>query len=62
MQGHEESDQLPEDAPGGQVPEDDGDPGARDQAEENPGTPGDDEQATGNPGAAGSEDPEDESE
>jgi hypothetical protein len=61
MQGHEESDQLPEDAPSGQVPEDDGDPGARDQAEENPGT-GEDEQATGNPGAAGSEDPEDESE
>ena len=63
MQGHEESDQLPEDAPSGQVPEDDGDPGARDQAEENPGAAeSEDEQATGNPGAAGSEDPDDESE
>lgn len=63
MQGHEESDQLPEEGPGGQVPDDDGDGGqSRDQADENPGVPGEDEQATGNPGAAGSEDPEHESE
>jgi hypothetical protein len=61
MQGHEESDQRPEDAPQEQVPDDE--PGdARDQAGENPGVPGDDEQGTGNPDAAGSEDPEDDSE
>jgi hypothetical protein len=62
MQGQEESDQRPEDAPDAQVPEDDSDPGSRDQAEESPGVPGEDEQGTGNPEAAGSEDPEDESE
>jgi hypothetical protein len=59
MQEHEESDQRPEEAPSGQVPDDDGDAGARDEAEENPGAAGsEDEQATGNPEAAGSEDPE----
>jgi hypothetical protein len=63
IQGHEESDQRPEDAPGGQVPDDDGEAGSRDQAEENPGAAeSEDEQATGNPAAAGSEDPEDDSE
>jgi hypothetical protein len=61
MREHEESDQRPEDAPEGQVPDDDGDE-ARGQAGENPGVPGDDEQGTGNPDAAGSEDPEDDSE
>ncbi|HEX2233370.1 MAG TPA: hypothetical protein VHG69_08405 [Thermoleophilaceae bacterium] len=61
MQGHEESDQRPEDAPDAQVPDDDGDE-ARDQAEENAGVPGEDDQSTGNPEAAGSEDPEDDSE
>ena len=62
MQGHEESDQRPEDAPGGQVPEDEGSGDSRDQAEENPGVPDEDEQSTGNPDAAGSEEPEDDSE
>ena len=33
----EESDQLPEEAPQEQVPDDDGDGEARDEAEENPG-------------------------
>ena len=33
----EESDQLPEEAPQEQVPEDDGDGEAREEAEENPG-------------------------
>lgn len=57
MSEHEESDQLPEEGPGGQVPDDDGE-GGRDEAEENPGVPGEDEQATGNPDAAGDSDPE----
>ena len=62
MQEHEESDQLPEDAPDAQVADDDGGGDSRGQAEENPGVPGEDEQSTGNPDAAGSEDSEDESE
>jgi hypothetical protein len=50
----EESDQLPEEGPEQQVPDDEtGD--AREDADENAGVPGDDEQATGNPDAAGSE-------
>ena len=53
----EESDQLPEEGPGEQVPEDDPG-GARQQAEENPGVPGEEETATGNPAAAGAEDPD----
>jgi hypothetical protein len=61
-QEHEESDQRPEDAPSGQVPEDEGGGESRGQAEENPGVPGEDEQSTGNPDAAGSDDPEGESE
>ena len=62
MTEHEESDQLPEEGPGGQVPDDDSGSGARDGAEENPGVPGDDDQSTGNPDAAGSDDPDDDSE
>jgi hypothetical protein len=58
MTEHEESDQLPEEGPDTQVPEDDEREGARQEAEENPGVPEDDEQATGNPDAAGSSDPE----
>jgi hypothetical protein len=50
----EESDQLPEEGPAEQVPDDDADAG-RDEADENPGAQGEDEQATGNPDAAGSE-------
>jgi hypothetical protein len=50
----EESDQLPEEAPAGQVPDDAGGP-ARDEAEDSPGVPGEDETATGNPDAAGAD-------
>jgi hypothetical protein len=57
-ESREESDQLPEEGPEQQVPEDEGQGASRDDAEENPGVPGDDEQATGNPDAAGSSDPE----
>jgi hypothetical protein len=54
MSEREESDQLPEEAPSEQVPEDD--PGGdREDANENAGVPGEDEQSTGNPDAAGSE-------
>ena len=50
----EESDQLPEEAPSEQVPEDD--TGAdREGADESPGVPGEDEQSTGNPDNAGTE-------
>jgi hypothetical protein len=48
----EESDQLPEEAPAEQVPDDSGGR-ARDDAEENPGVPGEEGTATGNPGTAG---------
>ena len=59
MEGREESDQLPEEGPESQVPDDDGQSGARDQAGENPGAADEeDEQATGNPDAAGEDDPE----
>ena len=53
---HEESHQLPEDAPSEVVPDDDGEGAARDQAESSPGTPGDEDTATGNPDAAGADD------
>jgi hypothetical protein len=48
----EESDQLPEEAPPEQVPDDAGG-AARDEAEESPGVPGEEGTATGNPNAAG---------
>jgi hypothetical protein len=48
----EESDQLPEDAPPEQVPEDTGQE-ARDEAEENARVPGGEGQATGHPENAG---------
>ena len=52
----EESDQLPEEGPPGQVPDDaGGDGSARDEAQESPGVPGEDETATGNPDAAGAD-------
>jgi hypothetical protein len=54
----EESDQLPEEAPAEQVPEDETGGGSREEAEETPGVPGEDETSTGNPDAAGAEDPE----
>jgi hypothetical protein len=53
----EESDQLPEEAPPDQVPDDAGG-GARDEAEQSPGVPGEEETATGNPDAAGAEEPD----
>jgi hypothetical protein len=53
----EESDQLPEEAPPEQVPDDEGG-AARDEAEQTPGVPGEEETATGNPDAAGAEDSE----
>ena len=53
----EESDQLPEEGPAGQVPEDEGGP-AREEAERSPGVPGEEETAIGNPAAAGAEDPD----
>ena len=57
MERHrEESDQLPEEGPAGQVPEDE-EGGARSESERTAGVPGEDEQATGNPDAAGSESP-----
>jgi hypothetical protein len=48
----EESDQLPENAPTGEVPEDDA-KSARSEAEDTPGVPGEEGQATGNPRNAG---------
>ncbi len=52
----EESDQLPEEGPAGQVPEDE-EGETRPASERTPGVPGEEEQATGNPDAAGSESP-----
>jgi hypothetical protein len=50
----EESDQLPEEAPAGQVPDDDGSAAARDEAGENAGArEGEDGESTGNPANAG---------
>lgn len=51
----EESDQLPEEGPPEQVPDDAGGAG-RDEAEESPGVPGEEGTATGNPDAAGADD------
>jgi hypothetical protein len=53
----DESDQLPEEGPAQQVPDDEEGAG-REEAKETPGVPGEDEQATGNPDAAGSSDPD----
>jgi hypothetical protein len=54
----EESDQLPEEGPGGQTPDDTGAGKADDGGEDSAGTPGEegqgsDDQATGNPKNAG---------
>jgi hypothetical protein len=57
----EESDQLPEEAPAEQVPDDEGG-AAREQAERTPGVPGEEDTATGNPDAAGAADPASEEE
>ncbi len=49
----EESDQLPEEGPSGDVPEDDSGGEQRSEVEENPGAPDREGQATGNPKNAG---------
>ena len=54
----EEADQLPEEGPSEQVPDDDEGGEARDDAEDSPGVPGEEETATGNPDAAGAEEPD----
>jgi hypothetical protein len=51
----EESDQLPEEAPAEQVPDDAGG-AARERAKDSPGVPGEEGTATGNPDAAGADD------
>jgi hypothetical protein len=53
----EESDQLPEEGPAEQVP-DDAEGEARREAERSPGVPGEEETATGHPEAAGARDPD----
>jgi hypothetical protein len=58
MAEREESDQLPEEGPSGQVPDDEGQGASREDAEEQAGTPGDEGQgdegqASGNPRNAG---------
>ena len=55
MTEREESDQMPEEGPSEQVPDDSGGD-SRDEADNNPGVPEDDETSTGNPDAAGAED------
>jgi len=54
METPQESDQLPEEGPAEQVPDDAGGP-AREDAQESPGVPGEEGTATGNPDAAGAE-------
>lgn len=48
----QESDQMPEEGPAGQVPDD---TGARDESDESPGAADEEGTATGNPNAAGSD-------
>ena len=57
MSERQESDQLPEEGPEQQVPDDDG--ADREDADRNAGVPGEEETGTGNPDAAGAEDPDD---
>jgi hypothetical protein len=52
-----ESDQLPEEGPAEQVPDDARRRGRR-GAEDSPGVPGEEGTGTGNPGAAGSREPD----
>jgi hypothetical protein len=54
METREESDQLPEEGPSEQVPDDAGGR-VRPEAEKSPGVPDEEGTATGNPDAAGSE-------
>jgi hypothetical protein len=53
----EESDQLPEEGPPEQVPDDAGG-AARQEAEDTPGVPDEEETATGHPEAAGAKEPD----
>jgi hypothetical protein len=53
METPDQSDQLPEEGPESQTPEDD----SSEHGTDNPGVPGEDETSTGNPDAAGAEDP-----
>jgi hypothetical protein len=55
METPDQSDQLPEEGPEGQTPEDD----SGEHGTDSPGVPGEEETATGNPAAAGAEDPDD---
>ena len=55
----EESDQLPEEGPSGQVPDDEGGE-TREEADRTPGVPGEEEKGTGNPDAACTESPDEE--
>ncbi|HEY1276896.1 MAG TPA: hypothetical protein VGF25_18455 [Thermoleophilaceae bacterium] len=57
MTERRESDQLPEEGPPEQVPDDAG--GEREGAHRSPGVPGEEETSTGNPDAAGAEHPDD---
>ena len=57
MSERQESDQLPEQGPEQQVPDDAG--GSREDADRNAGVPGEEETGTGNPDAAGAEEPDD---
>jgi hypothetical protein len=52
----DQSDQLPEEGPPEQTPDDTG----GEHGQGNPGVPGEDETATGNPDAAGTDEPPDE--
>jgi hypothetical protein len=52
METPDQSDQLPEEGPEGQTPEDH----SGEHGTESPGVPGEEETATGNPDAAGTDD------
>ena len=56
MSERKESDQLPEQGPEEQVPDDDSD--SREDTGRNAGVPGEEATGTGNPDAAGTEDPD----
>ena len=56
MTERQESDQLPEQGPAEQVPDDDS--GSREDRDRSAGEPREEETATGNPDAAGAEEPD----
>ena len=57
MSERQESDQLPEQGPEEQVPDDDS--GSREDRGRSAGVPGEEDTGTGNPDAAGAEEPDD---